>query len=583
VEEYGYVAPDPLDPDIVYGGKVSRYDRRTGEVIQVGPRAAPGEAYRVVRTQPILFSPIDPKTLYFASNTLWKTTSGGLQGWTKISPDLTRETWTVPASVGIYRDSPPARPTQRGVIYTIAPGYTDINRIWVGTDDGLIHTTKDGGQTWSNVTPQELTPWMKVSMMDASHTNPLGAYAAVNTLRLDDLKPHIYRTRDEGKTWTHITTGIPDGATVNSVKEDPKRPGLLFAGTETQVYVSLDDGDHWQSLRQNMPATSIRDLVIKDDDLVVGTHGRGFWILDGISSLRELQPAMLQEDAHLFKPGDAIRFEFSRWPDTPLPPDEPSSPNPPDGAIIEYHLKQQATGVVTLEILDRAGAAIRRFASDDKPREIRDEGNVPSYWIRPSRILSGAPGLHRFVWDLHYPPPAGATPGYPISATPGDTEPEPKGPWVVPGSYSVRLTVDGKPYTQPLVVKMDPRVKQPETLQQQFDLSKRVYDAINTIQSTLPKVQQARDRAQAAGNADLAQQLQALAGAAGGRGRGGGGRGRGGAPGTPTLGGVAAQLSGLYGSTQDGSGPPPTQTRDAIEAALKEYDALMSRVTPLVK
>ena len=587
VEEYGYVAPDPLDPDIVYGGKVSRYDRRTGEVIQVGPRPAQGEPYRAVRTQPILFSPIDPHTLYFPSNTLWKTTSGGLQGWTKVSPDLTRDTWTVPSNVGIYKDSQAARPTQRGVIYTIAPGYTDINRIWIGTDDGLIQTTADGGKTWTNVTPQELTPWMKVSVMDASHKNPLGAYAAVNTIRLDDLKPHIYRTRDGGKTWTHITTGIPDGATVNTVKEDPKRAGLLYAGTETQVYVSLDDGDHWQSLRQNMPATSIRDLVIKDDDLVVGTHGRGFWILDGISSLRELQPGMLQEDAHLFKPGDAIRFEWNRWPDTPLPPDEPSSPNPPDGAIVEYHLKQAASGVVTLEILDRAGAVIRRFASDDKAREIRDEGNVPSYWIRPSRILSSAPGLHRFVWDLHYAPPVGSTPGYPISATPGDTEPEPKGPFVVPGSYSVRLTANGKAYTQPLVVKMDPRVKQPAAaLQQQFDLSKRVYDAINTIQATLPKVQQARERAQAAGNTDLAQQLQTLAGATGGRGRGGGGgggRGRGGAAGAASLASVAGQLSGLYGSTQDGSSTPPSQTRDAIEAALKDYDALMAQVTPLVR
>ena len=334
-----------------------------------------------------------------------------------------------------------------------------------------------------------------------------------------------------------------------------------------------------------MPATSIRDLVIKDDDLVVGTHGRGFWILDGISTLREWQPAVLQEEAHLFKPGDAIRFEWNRWPDTPLPPDEPSSPNPPDGAVIEYHLKQPASGVVTLEILDRAGATIRRFASDDKAREIRDEGNVPSYWIRPSRILSAAPGLHRFVWDLHYPPPAGSTANYPISATPRDTEPEPKGPFVVPGAYSVKLTVNGKPYTQPLIVKMDPRVKQPaDALQQQFDLSKRVYDAINTIQATLPKLQQARERAQAAGNTDLAQQLQTLAGATGGRGRGGGGgRGRGGAPGAPSLASIAGQLSGLYGATQDGSAPPPSQTREAIDAALKDYDALMAQITPLIR
>jgi photosystem II stability/assembly factor-like uncharacterized protein len=590
VEEYGYVAPDPLDPDIVYGGKVSRYDRRTGEVIQVGPRAAAGEAYRTVRTQPILFSPIDPHTLYFASNTLWKTTSGGLQGWTKISPDLTRATWDVPASVGIYSTSTAARPSQRGVIYTIAPGYTDINRIWVGTDDGLIQTTVDGGKTWTNVTPPDLTPWSKVSMIDASHTDPLGAYAAVNTIRLDHLEPHVYRTRDGGKTWSQVTTGLPDGATVNTVKEDPKRKGLLFAGTETQVCVSFDDGGHWQSLRQNMPATSIRDLVIKDDDLVVGTHGRGFWILDGISSLREFQPAMLQEDAHLFKPGTAIRFEWNRWPDTPLPPDEPAGQNPPDGAIVEYLLKQPASGVVTLEVLDAAGQTIRRYASTDAPTEIRDEGNVPSYWIRPARILSAAAGLHRFVWDLHYPPPAGASPGYPISATPGDTAPEPKGPWVVPGTYTVKLTASGKSYTQALVVTMDPRVKSPAaTLRQQFDLSKRVYDAINKIHDTLPALQQARERAQGAGNTELAQTLQTLAGTGGGRGRGGAGggggagRGRGGAPNAASLSSVAAQLSAIYGATQDGSSLPPVQTVAAAQAILKQYDTLMTQIAPLMR
>ncbi len=586
VEEYGYVAPDPLNPDIVYGGKVSRYDRKTGEVVSVGPRAANGDPYRVVRTQPVLFSPIDPHTLYFASNRLWKTTTGGLHGWTAISPDLTRKTWEVPPNVGVYKTTPGATPTQRGVIYTIAPGYTDLNRIWVGTDDGLIHTTADGGRTWSNVTPAELTSWAKVSIMDASHSNPLGAYAAINTIRLDDLRPHIYRTRDGGKTWTHITNGLPDGATINTVKEDPKKKGLLFAGSETQVYVSFDDGDHWQPLRQNMPATSIRDLVIKDDDLVVGTHGRGFWILDGISSLRQIGPATFDADAVLFKPGSAVRFEWNKWPDTPLPPWEPAGQNPPDGAILEYYLKQPASGVVTLEVQDGAGHTIRRYASDDRPREIRDEGNVPYYWIRPTPVLSAAAGLHRFVWDLHYPPPPGASPGYPISATPGDTEPEPKGPWVVPGTYTVKLTANGKSYTQPLLVKMDPRVKSGAlALQQQFTLAKRVYDALANIQDTLPRLAAAREQAQAAGNSDRAQKLQALAGASGGRGRGGGGgggRGRGGSSMPASLSAVSAQLSALYGSTQEGSALPPAQTVAAVTAALRQYDALIGEATNLL-
>ncbi len=580
-EEYGYVAPDPLNPDIVYGGKVSRYNRKTGEVVQVAPRPVRGGDYRTVRTQPLLFSPIDPRTMYFASNTLWKTTTGG-NGWTQISPDLTRKTWDVPPNVGKFHNTPAARVSQRGVIYTIAPSYSDINRIWVGTDDGLIHVTADGGKTWKDVTPRDLKPWAKVSMMDASHASPLGAYAAINTFRLDDLRPHIYRTHDGGKTWKQIVNGLPAGATVNTVKEDPKRNGLLFAGTETQVYVSFDDGDNWESLRGNMPATSIRDLVIKDDDLVVGTHGRGFWILDDITPLRQLRPDGLDGDT-LLKPQVATRVEWNRNTDTPLPPDEPSGENPPDGAIIHYFLKQPAAGPVGIEFLDSAGNMVRRYTSDDKAVEIRDEGNVPSYWIRPSPVVSTAAGLHRLVWDLHFtPPPVPQT--YPIAATPHNTAPEPKGPWVSPGTYTVRLTVGGKPYTQPLVVRMDPRIKvAPIALQQQFTLSKRLYDAMVKIQEMIPIVSDARDRAQAAGKTEVAQKLSSLAGGDGsGRLRGASGRGATLSSG-PTLTSIAADLAALYALSQDGSGVPPTQTVTAAEDTLKRYNGIMAQLTPLVR
>ncbi len=216
---------------------------------------------------------------------MWKTADGG-HTWQQISPNLARKTWEVPASVGKYRDN--VQPSQTGVIYTVAPSYIDVNHIWAGTDDGLIQFTVDGGTNWTDVTPPDLKPWAKVSTIDAGHFDLLTAYAAINTLRLDDMSPHIYRTHDGGKTWTHITNGIPDGAPVNVVREDPKRKGLLFAGTEREVYVSFDDGDHWQSLRLNMPATSIRDLIVKDDDLAVATHGRGFWILDDITPLRQI-------------------------------------------------------------------------------------------------------------------------------------------------------------------------------------------------------------------------------------------------------------------------------------------------------
>ena len=341
--EYDAVAPDPLNPDIVYGGKVTRHDRRTGRVQNVGPVPLQGADYRVLRTQPIIFSPVDPHVLYFASNVLWKTVTGG-QSWTKISPDLTRKTWEVPPNVGKYARSEAAGPTQRGVIYAIAPSYKDVNRIWAGTDDGLIHVTTDGGATWKNVTPPDLKPWAKVSIMDASHFDPLGAYAAINTFRLDDMRPHIYRTHDGGRTWTEITNGIPDGAPVNAVREDPKRKGLLFAGTEREVYFSIDDGDHWQSLRLNMPVTSIRDLVVKDDDLVVGTHGRSIWILDDITPLRQIDTKMADADVFLFRPELAYRVRWNMHNDTSLQKEEPAGQNPPDGAVIDYYLKSRGRG-----------------------------------------------------------------------------------------------------------------------------------------------------------------------------------------------------------------------------------------------
>jgi hypothetical protein len=403
-----------------------------------------------------------------------------------MSPDLTRATWDAPANVGKYAGTPAAQASRRGVIYTIAPSPLDRNRLWVGTDDGLIHVTGDGGKTWTNVTPAALGPWAKVSLMEASHTAHDTAYAAVNTLRLDDLRPHIYRTRDAGRTWTRIVTGIPEGTIVNAVREDPERPGLLFAGTEQAVYVSLDDGDSWQSLRLNMPATSIRDLVIKGDDLVVGTHGRSFWILDDITPLRQVNARVLGAGAWLYEPQHATRVRWNMNTDTPLPPDEPAGQNPPDGAVINYWLQSTASGV-TIEISDGAGHVVRRYSSEDPAPPVTDAGNVPSYWIRPPVAPATTAGMHRFVWDLHYPPPATDAFSFPIAAVPGDTPRHPVGPWVLPGRYTVTLTAAGARATQPLVVRMDPRVKTPrEALVDQFELSMRLYEAIAHVHSKLP-------------------------------------------------------------------------------------------------
>jgi photosystem II stability/assembly factor-like uncharacterized protein len=472
-EEYGYVVADPLNPDIVYGGKLSRYDRKTGQAQDILPKVFRSADWRMIRTQPIIFSPVDNKTLYFSGNTLWKTINGG-NNWTQISPDLTRKTWEIPANVGKYKDSPAAKPTQRGVIYTIAPSFQDLNRIWVGTDDGLIHKTIDGGKTWQDITPKEISAWQKISIIEAGHFDMDTAYAAVNTLRLDDNRPHIYRTHDGGKTWKEITKGIPDGQTVNVVREDPQRKGLLFAGTERAVYVSFDDGENWQSLRLNMPATSVRDLIIKDDDIAVGTHGRGFWVLDNITPLRQLAQ---NAQTTLFKPQTALRVRWNLNTDTPLPPDEPAGENPPDGAMIDYYLEKPAENV-TLEIKDAKGNVVRRFSSADKFPPIKDTGNVPAYWIRQPQVLSAEAGMHRFLWDFRYAPVQGVETGFPIAAVYGNTVPNPTSPLAMVGVYSVVLTIGGKTYTQPLTVKIDPRVAATNAdLQKQFDLSKQLYDA----------------------------------------------------------------------------------------------------------
>ncbi|HEV7396590.1 MAG TPA: hypothetical protein VGN86_08785, partial [Pyrinomonadaceae bacterium] len=452
-EEYGYVVADPLDPDIVYGGKLTRYDRRTGQAQNILPRTFRSPDFRMLRTQPVIFSPVDSKTLFFATNTLWKTLDGG-NNWEQISPDLTRKTFEVPASVGKYRSQPTAQSTQRGVIYTVAPSPLDIKRIWIGTDDGLIYLTTDGGAHWTDVTPKQIKPWEKISIIDAGHFDAGTAYAAVNTLRLDDLRPHIYRTHDSGATWTEVTNGIPANENTNAVREDPERKGLLFAGTERTVHVSFDDGEHWQSLRIDLPASSVRDLIIKGDDVCIGTHGRGFWILDNITALRQVEPKSLS--TALFRPQTALRVRWNLNTDTPLPPDEPGGENPPDGTFIDYHLDAKVTGPVTLEVRDEIGQVVRSYSSADPLPTPDPVLPVPAYWLRPVKGLRATPGTHRFVWDLHMQPIPGLRPNYPIAAVYRNTAPEPTGPWVMPGTYSVVLTANGKTYKQPLTVAMDP-------------------------------------------------------------------------------------------------------------------------------
>ncbi|MGB8128697.1 MAG: glycoside hydrolase [Candidatus Angelobacter sp.] len=578
-EEYGYVVPDPLDPDVVYGGKLTRYDRRTDQAQNVAPKAFRSPDYRVLRTEPIVFSPKGPHILYFATNTLWKTMNGG-QSWQQISPDLTRPTFEVPASVGKYRNEESAKPTQRGVIYAVAPSPLDINRIWAGTDDGRIHLTTNGGTKWNEVTPPNMTAFQKVSIIEASHFDAQTAYAAINTLRLDDLRPHILRTRDSGKSWTEIVNGIPSNENVNAVREDPVRRGMLFASTERAVYVSFDDGDHWQSLRLNMPASSVRDVIIKDDDLVAATHGRGFWILDDITPLRQFDAKVTSAGAFLFKPQTATRVRWDMNTDTPLPPDFPAGENPPDGAVIDYYLQSPSSSPVTLEIKDSAGKTVRKYSSADKPALPDPMLAIPKYWVRPPQTLSTAAGMHRFLWDMHYPNVPGVEAEYPIAAIPHNTAPQPSGPWALPGQYTVVLTANGKSYSQSLTIKMDPRVKTSLAgLQQQFKLSNDLYTQLLTLSPAAEEAgalrKQLKDlEPKATGEALVAikaldEKLQTLAGGATRR------PGAGAEP--PTLGGLKTKFLTLFGVFQEADVPPSTQAAAAVADLQKELPPLMQR------
>jgi photosystem II stability/assembly factor-like uncharacterized protein len=607
VDEYGYVAPDPLNPDIVYGGRnVSRFDRRTGQASSVGPgggrgggggAATPGPV-RTVRTMPVVFSEVDRVSLFFANNYLWRTMDGGAH-WTRISPDLTRPTWETPKSVGKYRDNQAAKPEQRGVIYTIAPSYQDIRRIWAGTDDGLVHVTADGGLTWKDVTPPGIGPWAKVSLIDAGRFDPLTAYAAVNTIRLDDMRPHIYRTHDGGATWTEIVTGIPNGETVNAVREDPRRKGLLFAGTERAVYVSFDDGAHWQSLRLNMAASSVRDLIVKDDDLVAATHGRGFWILDDITPLRQIDAGSSGKDAMLFEPTTAWRVRWNTSTDMPWPKEEPTGANPPDGAIINYYLKTAASGPVTLEIHRADGRLVRRYSSDDPATPIPDTKSapVPLYWYRQPQALSAAAGMHRFMWDVHYQPIAGAAGGgrggLPIQGIPYNSPSGTTTPWVSPGTYTMTLTAGGRRHAQPITVKQDPRVKTPAAVMQQvYALTDAMYFGAVEAQAAAAELSALREQASkiqtqgpaAQALAAFAQKAAALegqrqaAGAGGGRGAMGGGRGEAASPAAPdSLWAVSALLGGQMNAMQAADVAPTATTLAAVMAALNAADSVMAR------
>ncbi|MCC6317415.1 MAG: glycoside hydrolase [Gemmatimonadaceae bacterium] len=618
IQEYGMAAPDPTDPDVVFGSQrsgVSRYDRRTRQTQQVGPDVSGtlpggGAMNRNVRTMPLHFSPVDQRTLYYASNVVWKSTDKA-HSWTRISPDLTRQTWAVPANAGKYAST--VTPGPWGSITALSPSPRSLSTIWVGTDDGFIQVTTDGGTSWRNVTPPSIRPWTRIFNIEAGHFDNLTAYAAANTLRLDDINPHFYRTHDGGKSWTEINTGIPGGAVANSIREDPRQRGLLYAATDAQVWVSFDDGDHWQSLRNGMPAISVRDLQIKDDstclcaDLIAGTHGRGFWILDNVTPLRQAaaaRQALSSGSPYLFKPGTAVRVRFATNEPTPWPPELPAGENPPPGGLIDYYLPRDASGEVKLEVLDTKGTVVRSFSSTE-PVFDPDPGKdmaaydavcqknptaaycgLPLYWPAPQYIISTKAGMHRFSWDLRFDPvspqdliPAGDEEA--TGAVPGRTYPNYNVPWVPAGSYTVRLTVEGKTYTQPIEVKLDPRVKiAPAVLAQINALSVEMYQgavsahrAFNDAKALASKVASLSGTAAEA----LKSELESLAPTGQRRTMPGGFRRRGAPVATPSLEQVSNALQSAGMALQATEARPTAVQVGACEAARRQLAAVMAR------
>ena len=596
IEEYGMAAPDPKNPDLIYGGKVTVYNRATGQKATIAPPPSTGATppSRVVRTQPLIWSPKDPRTLYFGTSGVWKTINGG-HSWTAISGDLTRPSWDVPANAGKYAST--VTPSALGTVTAIAPSPLDANIIWAGTADGLIQATTNGGLKWTNVTPPEIKAWTRIFNMDAGHFDAGTAYAAANTLRLDDMNPHLWRTHDGGKTWTEINNGISAGAVTNSIREDPKKRGLLYAATDTQVWFSIDDGDHWSSLRLDMPAISVRDIEVKDDkfnsDLVAGTHGRGFWILDDVSPLRQASEAASAGKPYLFKPANGVRVRFDTNDPTPWPPELAAGENPPNGAILDYYLPSAASEV-KLELLDAQNRVVRIYLSKDNPpgphpatdpvayNKICEQDpsapacGLPLYWPAPPQIVQTSPGMHRFTWDLHYDSVAGTSAGRrgggdEAGAVPHRTYPATNSPWVPPGTYTVRLTADGVIQSQPINILMDPRVKLTPEVEQIFTLTEQ-------IENDAREAAKARQEAQAimtllkAGTQDsgaetLLKKLQDLVPDSAPT------------PAPPTLKNIGGELVSSIMSMQGSEMPPTASQLAACKQQLAAYATLMNRWT----
>jgi photosystem II stability/assembly factor-like uncharacterized protein len=468
--ENGYIAPDPRHPGLVYGGTVTREIPQTGWEQNIDPTLdSPQTVWRKTWTLPLAFSPADRRSLYFGHQNIFRSRDGG-QTWKIISPDLSRANEGTPSNLDPPTLADDSNLKRHGVVYAIAPSPLRANEVWAGTDDGFVWITRDDARSWHNVTPQDLTPWSKVGIIEASHFDPAVAYVAVDRHRLDDYRAYVYRTRDGGRSWTPIADGIPDGSFVNAVREDPQRRGLLYAGTEKGVYVSFDDGARWQPLQLNLPVTSVRDIAVHGDDLVIATHGRAFWVLDDIVSLRQMADAVAAAGTYLFSPAVAYRVRPGNEEGTPLPLDEAQADNPAVGVHVEYYLADFPRTPVVLDVLDASGRVVRHWSSAEKPKATEPKSvDYTPHWIKARPVPDATAGAHRFDWDFH--------------------ERDADGLLVPPGPYTIRLSVNGKTYVRSATVRRDPRAPASDRdLRTQYELAR-------TVQSLRSAVQAARERA----------------------------------------------------------------------------------------
>lgn len=502
--ESGWIAPNPKDPNITfagsYGGYLTRYDHRTGQsrAVNVWPDnpmgyGAEGMKYRFQWNFPILYSPHDPTLLYTAGNMLFQTTNDG-QSWKAISPDLTRNDKSKlgPSGGPITKDNTSVE--YYATIFTVAESPVAKGVIWTGSDDGLVYVTRDAGKTWTNVTPKDMPEWIQINSIEASPIDSSTAYFAATMYKSDDFRPYLFKTSDYGKTWKKIVNGIPDGAFTRVIREDPNRRGLLYAGTETGLYVSFNDGENWQPFQMNLPIVPVTDLALQkaENDLVVATQGRSFWILDDLTVLRQLTPAIAQEDVHLFQPEHAYRMAGGRIPPRP---GATIGENPPSGPVLYYWLKTKQEAELTIEIFDPAGKSIRKFSSKPKedapaPRPAADDDDEDAPRPAPAVKLAVAAGLNRFVWDMRYPD-ASRFPGLIMWA--GST----RGPLAAPGSYTAKLTVSGKAYETKFEIRKDPRVAatQPD-FDKQLSLLLQIRDKLSETNNSVVRIRDVRKQAQ---------------------------------------------------------------------------------------